>query len=77
MKLQKHEREALSAVRRIGRGIVAELYHAGKHPKLIAQFADKQVRVTVSSSPACAHHVASLAVRQVRSRFYAIGVMLI
>ena len=45
MKLQKHEREALSAVRRMGLGVVAQLYPAGKHSKLIAQFADKQVRV--------------------------------
>ena len=51
MNLQKHEREALSAVRRICRGIVAELRPAGKHSKLIARLAEKQVQVTVSSSP--------------------------
>ena len=74
MNLQKHERQALSAVRCICRGVIAELHPAGKHPKLIARFAGKQVRVTVSSSPTCAHHVASLTVREVRRRFRAIGV---
>lgn len=73
MNLQKHEHEALSAVRCLCRGIVVELQPAGKHSKLIARLAEKQVQVTVSSSPACAQHVASLTVRQVRRRFREIG----
>lgn len=76
MNLQKHEREGLFAVRRICLGISAELNPAGKHPQMIARFAGKQIRVTVSSSPSCAHFVAALTVRLVRRRFYDIGVSL-
>lgn len=76
MNLQKHEREALLAVRRICLGISAELYPAGKHPPMIARFAGKRMSVSVSSSPSCAHFVAALTMRLVRRRFCDVGVSL-
>lgn len=74
MNLQKHEREALFAVRRMCQGIVADLRPAGKHPQLIALYAGKHIRVSVSCSPSCSDLVAFWTVQQVRRRFKAIGV---
>jgi hypothetical protein len=74
MRLQKHHRLALQAVRGLCPGMKAQLHPARKHPKLVAQYAGRVVQITVSSSPACVEDVVRHSVRDVLNRFESFGV---
>lgn len=76
MKLQKHHRLALKAVRALCPGMEAQLLPARKHPKVMAHYAGRHVLVTVASSPACRDDVARDCVRDVIRRFAASGIAL-
>ena len=76
MRLQKHERAAVRAVQALCPGMDVRLQPAGRHPRLVARFADRTVLVTVASSPSCADAVPFHTVQQVRRRFLALGVEL-
>ena len=74
MKLQKHEREALRAVQEICPTMNVCLQPAGRHPRLIARYAERTVHVSVASSPSCADAVPMFTVQLVRRRFRALGI---
>lgn len=74
MRLQKHHRLALQAVRRLCPGMEAQLHPTRKHPKLVVRYAGRVVQITVSSSPGCVEDVVRHSVRDVLSRFARFGV---
>lgn len=76
MGMQKHHRLALQAVRNLCLGMEAQLEPARKHPKLVACYAGRCIRVSVSSSPACPEDVVRRCVRDVVNRFALWGVSL-
>ena len=76
MRLQKHEREALRAVQAICPALKVCMQPAGRHPRLVARYAESTVQVSVASSPSCSDAVAMYAVQQVRRGFRALGIAL-
>lgn len=74
MRLQKHHRQALDAVRNLCPGMQASMQPARKHPKLEASYEGTVIRVSVASSPACPEDVVRNSVTEVVNRFASLGV---
>lgn len=74
MKLQKHQRLALHAVRQLCTGLEAHIHPAGKHPRLVVRYAGRVIQMAVASSPRCQEDVTRRTVREVRARLKACGV---
>lgn len=74
MKLLKHQRLALTAVRNLCDGLDAHIHPGRKHPKLVVRYAGQVIQMPVASSPTCADDVIRRTVRDVRVRLRAIGI---
>jgi hypothetical protein len=76
MRLQKHHRQAVDAVRNLCPGMQASMQPARKHPKLEASYEGIVIRITVASSPARPEDVVRRSVTDIVSRFASLGVIL-
>ena len=76
MDIQKHQRETLRALSKRWPEMRVQIVAAGRHPLLIAQYAQIRVKLAISSSPACADHIPELASQQLRRSFRERGIVL-
>lgn len=76
MDIQKHQRETLRALSKRWPEMRVQIVAAGRHPQLIAQYAQIVVKLAISSSPACADHISELVWRQLRQSFREFGIVL-
>lgn len=76
MRLQKHQRLALHAIRHMCPKSEAYLRPASKHPKLVVKYAGHEFQITVSSTPACAEDVVRKSIRDLLHRFARAGLVI-
>ena len=76
MDIQKHQRETLRALSKRWPEMRVRIVAAGRHPQLIAQYAQIVVKLAISSTPACADHIPELAWQQLRRSFRERGIVL-
>ena len=76
MRLQKHQRLMLDAIKKKWPQLSAKIVPARKHPKIIARYGTVQIQVSMSSTPACPEQSVTHSLQLIRRQLSVAGIVL-